>query len=54
MPQLDPSPWFFIFLFSWTTFLIFSTLKTSKYTFPNDPFNLYHKNGNKPWSWPWP
>nr|AWG47143.1 ATP synthase F0 subunit 8 [Anomaloglossus surinamensis] len=54
MPQLDPSPWFFILLTSWTVFLIFSTLKTSKYTFLNDPFSLHHKDSNKPWPWPWP
>nr|WID87001.1 ATP synthase F0 subunit 8 [Anomaloglossus tepuyensis] len=54
MPQLDPSPWFFILSSSWVIFFIFSILKTSKYTFPNDPANLSSSNNNKPWSWPWP
>nr|WID86937.1 ATP synthase F0 subunit 8 [Anomaloglossus megacephalus] len=54
MPQLDPSPWFFILFFSWTLFFIFSTLKTAKYTFLNDPTITSNKDSNKAWSWPWP
>nr|WID86980.1 ATP synthase F0 subunit 8 [Anomaloglossus stepheni] len=54
MPQLDPSPWFFILSSSWTIFLVFSMLKPSKFIFLNDPTISSHKNNNKPWSWPWP
>nr|WID86924.1 ATP synthase F0 subunit 8 [Anomaloglossus kaiei] len=54
MPQLDPSPWFLILFSSWTIFLIFSTLKTSKYAFPNDPVNSPRSDNNKSWPWPWP
>nr|AYW04009.1 ATP synthase F0 subunit 8 [Anomaloglossus baeobatrachus] len=54
MPQLDPSPWFFVLFSSWAIFLIFSTLKISKFTFLNDPSTSSRKDVNKPWTWPWP
>nr|QOJ45092.1 ATP synthase F0 subunit 8 [Allobates sp. Neblina] len=53
MPQLNPFPWFFILFSSWLIFLIFSTMKISKYMFLNDPTNLTFKNANKSWTWPW-
>nr|QOJ45055.1 ATP synthase F0 subunit 8 [Allobates masniger] len=53
MPQLAPSPWFYILLSSWVTLLFFATTKTSKFTFLNDPANLPLKNTQTPWSWPW-
>ncbi|YP_009473029.1 ATP synthase F0 subunit 8 (mitochondrion) [Phyllobates terribilis] len=54
MPQLDPSPWFFILLSSWMIFLLFSPTKISKHYFINDPNSKTSKGLNKSWSWPWP
>nr|QOJ45080.1 ATP synthase F0 subunit 8 [Allobates grillisimilis] len=53
MPQLAPGPWFFILFSSWVILLFFATIKTSKFTFLNNPSNLTFKNINTPWSWPW-
>nr|QOJ44953.1 ATP synthase F0 subunit 8 [Allobates tinae] len=53
MPQLAPAPWFSILFSTWVALLLFATMKTSKFTFLNDPLNLTFKNINTPWSWPW-
>nr|YP_001491296.1 ATP synthase F0 subunit 8 [Parapristipoma trilineatum]BAF51820.1 ATPase subunit 8 [Parapristipoma trilineatum] len=54
MPQLNPSPWFAILIFSWVTFLIVIPPKIMGHTFPNDPSP---QNTAKPktgsWHWPW-
>nr|YP_010956852.1 ATP synthase F0 subunit 8 [Trachinocephalus myops]WMY89997.1 ATP synthase F0 subunit 8 [Trachinocephalus myops] len=54
MPQLNPSPWFSIFIFSWLVFLTFLPTKVIKHTFPHDP--LPQPAGlmdPQPWTWPW-
>nr|YP_003345337.1 ATP synthase F0 subunit 8 [Serrivomer beanii]BAI53358.1 ATPase subunit 8 [Serrivomer beanii] len=54
MPQLNPSPWFAILLFSWAVFLILLPTKVMAHTFPNDPSpqaTVKPKLG--PWNWPW-
>nr|YP_009231356.1 ATPase subunit 8 [Pictichromis paccagnellae]ALV90034.1 ATPase subunit 8 [Pictichromis paccagnellae] len=52
MPQLDPSPWFAIFLLSWFVFLTVLLPKITNYTFPNNPAP---QNTTKPtkqsWNW---
>nr|QOJ44841.1 ATP synthase F0 subunit 8 [Allobates undulatus] len=53
MPQLDPSPWFFILFSSWLIFIIFSTMKISMFTLLNDPSNFSFKSSNLSWTWPW-
>nr|QOJ44802.1 ATP synthase F0 subunit 8 [Ameerega hahneli] len=53
MPQLDPSPWFFILFTSWTIFLLFAPLKVSKFFFLSDPDKKASQNLNKSWLWPW-
>nr|ADK87533.1 ATPase 8 [Dryophytes cinereus] len=53
MPQLDPSPWFSILLVSWLALIMFSPIKTHKYTNLNDPSHKTYKDSNKPWLWPW-
>nr|BAK42074.1 ATPase subunit 8 [Ctenolucius hujeta] len=53
MPQLNPAPWFAIFMFSWLIFLLIPS-KILKYTFSNDPSPLHaEKPKTEPWNWPW-
>nr|QOJ45154.1 ATP synthase F0 subunit 8 [Rheobates palmatus] len=54
MPQLDPSPWFFILISSWLILLIFTSTKTSKLSHLNNPSNETLTNTYSTWSWPWP
>nr|YP_001648778.1 ATP synthase F0 subunit 8 [Hynobius quelpaertensis]ABM45924.1 ATPase subunit 8 [Hynobius quelpaertensis]ADG22954.1 ATP synthase F0 subunit 8 [Hynobius quelpaertensis] len=54
MPQLNPGPWFAIFLMSWVVFLLILTFKISNFNNLNEP-TAQNKNVKKPesWSWPW-
>nr|YP_003345350.1 ATP synthase F0 subunit 8 [Stemonidium hypomelas]BAI53371.1 ATPase subunit 8 [Stemonidium hypomelas] len=54
MPQLNPSPWFAILLFSWAVFLIILPPKVMAHTFNNDPNQqTAMKPKLDPWNWPW-
>nr|NP_818882.1 ATP synthase F0 subunit 8 [Phenacogrammus interruptus]BAC67459.1 ATPase subunit 8 [Phenacogrammus interruptus] len=54
MPQLNPSPWFLILLFSWMIFLLIIPSKVLKHVFPNEPEVLNAKDSKpEPWNWPW-
>nr|WNH37591.1 ATP synthase F0 subunit 8 [Upeneus nigromarginatus] len=37
MPQLDPSPWFGVFIFSWFVLLALVPAKILAHTFPANP-----------------
>nr|AAP75309.1 ATP synthase 8 [Amblyglyphidodon sp. New Caledonia-BQ-2003]AAP75311.1 ATP synthase 8 [Amblyglyphidodon leucogaster]QUJ18426.1 ATP synthase protein 8 [Amblyglyphidodon curacao] len=54
MPQLNPSPWFAILMFSWAIFLTVIPPKVLAHTFTYDPT---HQSTEKPktvsWTWPW-
>nr|BAK41983.1 ATPase subunit 8 [Gymnorhamphichthys sp. NM-2010] len=54
MPQLNPSPWFAILLFSWLILLTIIPSKVMNHTFPNE---LSALTTEKPqinhWTWPW-
>nr|QUJ18209.1 ATP synthase protein 8 [Ambassis interrupta] len=54
MPQLNPSPWFLIMIFSWLVFLVFIPPKVMSHVTPNQPT---HQNVQKPqvgpWTWLW-
>nr|ADW93342.1 ATPase 8 [Brachymeles boulengeri boulengeri] len=54
MPQLNPSPWFFILLLSWTILLLIFKTKTLMSTPHNNPtltdLTTTHMT---PWNWPW-
>nr|BAX09180.1 ATPase subunit 8 [Enneapterygius etheostomus] len=54
MPQLNPSPWFAILVFSWLVFLAIIPSKILAYKFPND-FSTpsTEKVKSHPWNWPW-
>nr|WNH36989.1 ATP synthase F0 subunit 8 [Bairdiella chrysoura] len=54
MPQLNPSPWLAIMLFTWMVFLIVIPPKIMAHLLPNQPAS---QNPEKPisttWNWPW-
>nr|YP_010234467.1 ATP synthase F0 subunit 8 [Pedioplanis laticeps]QTA72633.1 ATP synthase F0 subunit 8 [Pedioplanis laticeps] len=53
MPQLNPSPWFLVYLLAWLTFILLlnKTLKTyPKFSTLQHNQNLLHHA----WTWPWP
>nr|UCU06577.1 ATP synthase F0 subunit 8 [Takydromus kuehnei] len=52
MPQLNPTPWFTIFLLTWFTLMLFSTKILNTKPKPLTP--SYSKNlPNHNWTWPW-
>nr|YP_009870592.1 ATPase subunit 8 [Oryzias celebensis]QKK35901.1 ATPase subunit 8 [Oryzias celebensis]BAH84962.1 ATPase subunit 8 [Oryzias celebensis] len=54
MPQLNPAPWFAIFVFSWLIFLIIMPQKVLSFKFANEPtLHNVKKSKSESWSWPW-
>nr|YP_009990481.1 ATP synthase F0 subunit 8 [Gobiusculus flavescens]QNM99718.1 ATP synthase F0 subunit 8 [Gobiusculus flavescens] len=54
MPQLNPSPWFAIFMFSWLIFLTIVVPKVLNHTFPNEPtLQSAQTPKTDSWTWPW-
>nr|AAX77268.1 ATPase 8 [Cottus cf. cognatus UAIC 11746.01] len=54
MPQLNPTPWFAILVFSWLVFLVIIPPKVMAHTFPNEPtLQSAEKPKTEPWTWPW-
>nr|AAP92028.1 ATPase 8 [Serranus tigrinus] len=54
MPQLNPTPWFAIMLFSWLVFLVVIMPKILDYAFPNELNTQDVKAcNNDTWNWPW-
>nr|WNH20741.1 ATP synthase F0 subunit 8 [Moolgarda engeli]WNH21352.1 ATP synthase F0 subunit 8 [Moolgarda engeli] len=54
MPQLDPKPWLFILVLSWSIFIAFVPPKVLAYIFPNEPTHQQTKNTKaSSWDWPW-
>nr|YP_009505026.1 ATP synthase F0 subunit 8 [Periophthalmus novemradiatus]AWW89619.1 ATP synthase F0 subunit 8 [Periophthalmus novemradiatus] len=54
MPQLNPSPWFAILVFSWLIFITIVVPKTLNHTFPNEPSPQNAQiTKTSSWSWPW-
>nr|QII69142.1 ATP synthase F0 subunit 8 [Paradiplospinus antarcticus] len=54
MPQLNPSPWLAILVFSWLVLLVIIPPKIMAHTYPNEPApkNLQKTKGGS-WNWPW-
>nr|QJS52764.1 ATP synthase F0 subunit 8 [Zenarchopterus buffonis] len=54
MPQLNPTPWFFILLMTWIVFLTIIPPKIMAHVFPNNPY-IYStkKTKTESWNWPW-
>nr|AFI98305.1 ATPase subunit 8 [Ploceus cucullatus] len=54
MPQLNPSPWFFIMLASWLTFSFVIQPKLLTFVTMNPPSSKTPTAPNTtPWTWPW-
>nr|YP_007624323.1 ATP synthase F0 subunit 8 [Grus paradisea]ACN53609.1 ATP synthase F0 subunit 8 [Grus paradisea]QKM77615.1 ATP synthase F0 subunit 8 [Grus paradisea] len=56
MPQLNPSPWFFIMLTSWLTFSLIIQPKLLSFIPTNPLSNLSTPTmttKTTPWTWPW-
>nr|WNH22392.1 ATP synthase F0 subunit 8 [Harengula humeralis] len=54
MPQLNPAPWFLIFVFSWLVFLTVIPPKVLAHTFNNQPAAGGPEKVNPDsWNWPW-
>nr|AAX77324.1 ATPase 8 [Cottus sp. UAIC 11013.06]ABY58394.1 ATPase 8 [Cottus carolinae]ABY58396.1 ATPase 8 [Cottus carolinae]ABY58398.1 ATPase 8 [Cottus carolinae]ABY58400.1 ATPase 8 [Cottus carolinae] len=54
MPQLNPTPWFAILVFSWLVFLTIIPPKVMTHTFPNEPTLQSTKSPKtESWTWPW-
>nr|YP_009110253.1 ATP synthase F0 subunit 8 [Megaleporinus piavussu]YP_009380064.1 ATP synthase F0 subunit 8 [Megaleporinus obtusidens]AIW82267.1 ATP synthase subunit 8 [Megaleporinus piavussu]ARS00852.1 ATP synthase F0 subunit 8 [Megaleporinus obtusidens] len=54
MPQLNPTPWFMILVFSWLVFLTIIPSKVLKHASTNEPASLsVEKPKTEPWNWPW-
>nr|QWV61272.1 ATP synthase F0 subunit 8 [Collocalia affinis cyanoptila]QWV61285.1 ATP synthase F0 subunit 8 [Collocalia affinis cyanoptila]QWV61298.1 ATP synthase F0 subunit 8 [Collocalia affinis cyanoptila]QWV61311.1 ATP synthase F0 subunit 8 [Collocalia affinis cyanoptila] len=54
MPQLNPNPWFFIMLLSWSTFSLIIQPKLLSFTPTNSPSNKTTMHTKTtPWTWPW-
>nr|YP_010948211.1 ATP synthase F0 subunit 8 [Zenopsis conchifer]WMI35278.1 ATP synthase F0 subunit 8 [Zenopsis conchifer] len=54
MPQLNPTPWLMILLFSWMVFLTFVPPKILAHTLPNESVSQDSKTDlAHSWNWPW-
>nr|ADW93402.1 ATPase 8 [Brachymeles muntingkamay]ADW93406.1 ATPase 8 [Brachymeles muntingkamay]ADW93410.1 ATPase 8 [Brachymeles muntingkamay] len=54
MPQLNPSPWFFILLLSWAVLLLIFKSKVLTSTPHNNPTAPDLADSHTtPWNWPW-
>nr|YP_009538224.1 ATP synthase F0 subunit 8 [Prodotiscus insignis]AYN73730.1 ATP synthase F0 subunit 8 [Prodotiscus insignis] len=54
MPQLNPTPWFFIMLLSWLSFSLLIQPKLITFTCTNLPSNKAKTiTKTSPWTWPW-
>nr|YP_010954579.1 ATP synthase F0 subunit 8 [Fluvitrygon signifer]WMW14041.1 ATP synthase F0 subunit 8 [Fluvitrygon signifer] len=54
MPQLNPNPWFMVFLFTWLFFLLLMPGKLTSYLFANHPTTKNTQMPKpSPWNWPW-
>nr|YP_009469122.1 ATP synthase F0 subunit 8 [Phylloscopus proregulus]AVC55972.1 ATP synthase F0 subunit 8 [Phylloscopus proregulus]WJJ67682.1 ATP synthase F0 subunit 8 [Phylloscopus proregulus] len=54
MPQLNPSPWFFIMLITWFTFSFIIQPKLLTFVSTNPPSSKTPTTSDiSPWTWPW-
>nr|ABX46780.1 ATPase subunit 8 [Batrachoseps gabrieli] len=54
MPQLNPSPWLFIFIMSWMIYLIILIPKVGNLKMLNEPMTPDTSvSTTQPWNWPW-
>nr|YP_010390403.1 ATP synthase F0 subunit 8 [Acanthogobius flavimanus]UFH80645.1 ATP synthase F0 subunit 8 [Acanthogobius flavimanus]UPW99362.1 ATP synthase F0 subunit 8 [Acanthogobius flavimanus] len=54
MPQLNPSPWFLILVFSWLVLLVLVVPKVMKFIYPNEATSQSTETSkSNNWTWPW-
>nr|YP_010956332.1 ATP synthase F0 subunit 8 [Coryphaenoides armatus]WMY89425.1 ATP synthase F0 subunit 8 [Coryphaenoides armatus] len=54
MPQLNPSPWFMIFVYTWAIFLLLVVPILLSSATPNEPVMQSAPSSKTcPWAWPW-
>nr|YP_009227449.1 ATP synthase F0 subunit 8 [Pseudohynobius shuichengensis]ACK38345.1 ATP synthase F0 subunit 8 [Pseudohynobius shuichengensis] len=54
MPQLNPGPWFAIFIMTWVVFLLILTFKIINFNNLNEPtLKIIKKNKPESLLWPW-
>nr|AAN46513.1 ATP synthase F0 subunit 8 [Mitu salvini] len=53
MPQLNPNPWFTIFLMTWLTLSLLIQPKLLSFILTNPPSNKALTTKTTPWTWPW-
>nr|BDU14625.1 ATPase 8 [Buergeria japonica] len=53
MPQLNPEPWFFTLIISWSILMLLAPKKILNHTMLNDPSPKTIKISPNPWIWPW-
>nr|YP_009175937.1 ATP synthase F0 subunit 8 [Hippocampus abdominalis]ALI16054.1 ATP synthase F0 subunit 8 [Hippocampus abdominalis] len=54
MPQLNPSPWLMILLFTWLIFITVIPPKVMAHKYPNEPNVLSTKTlETTSWNWQW-
>nr|ALN11493.1 ATP synthase F0 subunit 8 [Pristimantis fenestratus] len=53
MPQLNPSPWFYIMLSTWILLILITPIKITQLRYLNHPLPKTTLYINKPWLWPW-
>ncbi|YP_008239331.1 ATP synthase F0 subunit 8 (mitochondrion) [Lacerta agilis] len=52
MPQLNPTPWFMVFILIWVFLIMFFT-KTLNNNPPLSTSQYYKQPSNHHWIWPW-
>nr|ALD50850.1 ATP synthase F0 subunit 8 [Sander vitreus] len=54
MPQLNPTPWLAILVFTWLVFLIIIPTKVMAHAYPNEPATQSTEKPKKEaWTWSW-
>nr|YP_009255537.1 ATP synthase F0 subunit 8 [Cynoglossus joyneri]AND82389.1 ATP synthase subunit 8 [Cynoglossus joyneri]ARK36814.1 ATP synthase subunit 8 [Cynoglossus joyneri] len=54
MPQLNPAPWFLIWVSSWLIFLFTIPAVVMMFKRTNPLIKSQTLNPSDPWHWPWP
>nr|UFQ89303.1 ATP synthase F0 subunit 8 [Eopsetta jordani] len=54
MPQLNPGPWFLIWLSSWLIFMLTIPPLVLMFKPANSPSTNQALSPLNPWNWPWP
>nr|YP_009520488.1 ATP synthase F0 subunit 8 [Nilssonia nigricans]AUZ97263.1 ATP synthase F0 subunit 8 [Nilssonia nigricans] len=53
MPQLNPNPWLFILLITWSTYMTIYQPKIMSFLQMNNIIHNQKSLNTHPWNWPW-